>query len=357
MWSQTGHKNRTLSSQEPQSQIWKAFPASDSRSRFAYRNLRAVQDALWGKTEPFSTYRPRAIQKRESTPGPHAAFLGLKELSVHNDSRFNKAADYFASEHGLLGLYDFYYSPPVPPEGKALISPEAVVENARLRVVNPATEGLELLARMRDACLPPGWRSPGGKPLTEQLDRLQAVVAMPDEVSVIPKALQWPHAEFTPAPGGKSVPWTQTQSRYGALLVLDPANVWSTGVSVLERRESLFDWELALLDFPTPPDPNDPDVQVRSQALSRYLADQLTGVSPAPGVGGEGDLATGWRCNTLLESMYLMLYFDVRGSADLRECGLRDCTQYFRPGPHNALYCCDRHRNVATTRRSRGQKP
>jgi hypothetical protein len=44
-----------------------------------------------------------------------------------------------------------------------------------------------------------------------------------------------------------------------AKIVLDPANVWSTGVSVLARQESLYDWEFALLDFPTPPDPEDPD--------------------------------------------------------------------------------------------------
>jgi hypothetical protein len=190
--------------------------------------------------------------------------------------------------------------------------------------------------------------------LVEMLGEFREFVAMPEEVSVVPKALHRPHDEFTPAPGGY-LPWTEARKAYDALLVLDSANVWGTGVSVLARRESTFLWELALDSFPVPPDPDDPDFDERSLALSGYLARRLTGVSPAPSVGN-GELAASWRCNTLRESLLYMLYLDAVSRAGLRECGLQRCTRNFRPGPWSATYCSEKCTSAATTRRWREEE-
>jgi hypothetical protein len=353
MSSQSRHK-RMVEASVPQATVWKAYLPRASKIPSAYWHLSA-EEAVWGKAEPFAYYRPKGGSKREPNPGPHAEFLTLKGLSASNNRSFDKAADLFATRHGLLGLFNYFYSAPVPPPGKSLISPEAVVENGRLRLVDPAKEGLELLARMRDEHRPPDWDPPPrGRPLVEMLEKFRRdAVAMPEEVSVVPKALHRRREEFTPASGGY-VAWRQARSGYDALLVLDPANVRGTGVSVLIRRESIVTWEFMMNSFPTPPYADEDRL-----TLCRYLADHLRSVFPAPGIDDNGNPVPGWRCNTLLESMYLMLYLDVMGNAELRQCALRDCWQYYRPGSHEktTVYCSEKHESLATTRRSRGQEP
>jgi hypothetical protein len=64
--------------------------------------------------------------------------------------------------------------------------------------------------------------------------------------------------------------------------------------------------------------------------MSRYLRDRLPGAAPAPTVE-EDYLAQGWSCDTLYEAFHVMLYLDLIGGAELRQCDLRDCPQYFRP--------------------------
>lgn len=225
-----------------------------------------------------------------------------------------------------------------------MISPEGVIEeNGQLRLVDPAGEGLRLLARMNNEHQPPTWN-----PFTAQY---YEAVAMPDEIGFVRRDLLRPQEEFAPTRDGY-VLWSEARRHYDALFVLDPTQVWGTGVSVLVRRESLMEWTLYLRDLPAP------SYKEKLPYMSIYLRDRLPDVSLAPSVDEGGDyLVDGWSCATLYEAIHMMLYLDLRSRAELRQCGLRDCPQYFRPGAHDSKYCCDEHTSVATTRRSRGQLP
>jgi len=274
--------------------------------------------------------------------------LKLKAMLDRKDRLFRDAVDVFATKHGLLGLFHLEYSAPVLPEGKVLISPEIVIERdgqrgGRLRLVDPAGEGLELLTRMRNEHQPSTW-----EPFTE---KHHGAVAMPDEVAFARRAVHNPRERFAPIAGGY-VPWAEAQTPYKALFVLDPTRVWDTGVSVLPRRESIAEWTLVLRDLPAPPYGEE-----RLPYVTAYLADVVAGVSLAPTIGEDGGVDQGWRCETLLEAAHTMLYLDITRDAKLRECGLHDCSEYFRPGSHNADYCCNRHTSLATTRRYRGREP
>ena len=46
-----------------------------------------------------------------------------------------------------------------------------------------------------------------------------------------------------------------------------------------------------------------------------------------------------------------MLYLDLMRNAELRQCGLPDCMEYFRPGAQTSLYCTPQHGSLATTRK------
>jgi hypothetical protein len=56
--------------------------------------------------------------------------------------------------------------------------------------------------------------------------------------------------------------------------------------------------------------------------------------------------------------MYLMLYLDLTGGAELRECASHDCPNYYRVGPQlGSKYCSKAHARRAATRMQRGQRP
>lgn len=322
-----------------QAAVWKAGADPVSRSRFSYRGLSAAPGSRWGRAAPFDDYKP-ITRKREPSPGPHATFLALKELLEHNRRKFHDAADLFASRYGLLGLIHLDYFPPSLPTGKAYVAPEAVVESdGRLRPVDPTREGLELLKKMVNAQLPPNW-----PPFTEEQ---YGAVAMPEEISFVSKDFLRSEEEPVPAPGS-TVPWMKAREDYDAVLVLDPLSIPGTGVSVLARKESALSWMLALRDFPSPP-----YTEERLPSLIASVVEEmrLAGVRDASSAREDGYPTRGWHCKTLLGSLYLMLYLDLMGNVDLKQCALYDCMEYFRPGAQNSIYCRPEHTSLASSRR------
>jgi len=230
------------------------------------------------------------------------------------------------------------------------VAPEAVVEaGGRLRrLEDPETEGVELLLDLLDR---QGYFSRGRlRHVGEERKRVEARsrVAMPSEVTLARKhpTRPWrdPHrVDLTP------VGWESVRERYGGLLVLDEGT--STRVSVLYTRESVADWQRVMEDFPTG------EYRAGDQSLKRYLNSRLTGVSPySP--EDEEEYRRSWRCSSLLEAMHLMLWLDLTGGRSVRECGLHDCSNYFREGSQSGtLYCTEKHTSLASTRLNRGQKP
>jgi hypothetical protein len=60
--------------------------------------------------------------------------------------------------------------------------------------------------------------------------------------------------------------------------------------------------------------------------LNEWLAD----TSPKATLTEHGNIKRDWRCHTLLQAMYLMLFLDLTGGAEIRECESHDCSNYYR---------------------------
>src|SRR5215217_2910337 len=108
--------------------------------------IEAAPDAVWTRFTPFASYRPTS-RTRDLEAGPHLPFLRLKNLRRSNPALYHrKALQFFANRYGLLGLFYERYSAPILPENKSFALPEAVIDKGgRLRQVDPATQGLEVL--------------------------------------------------------------------------------------------------------------------------------------------------------------------------------------------------------------------
>jgi hypothetical protein len=292
--------------------VWKA-------SR--YEGLCAAPDAQWTQINPFASYRP-VTHKKDPEAGAHAAFLRLRKLHDEENPIQFEAADVLASTYGLLGLFHLIYSAPILPEGKHYVSPEAVVQNGHLRRIDPATDGLRLVAKAVNDCHPPTW-----KLFTEEH---YGVVAMPAEVSFATKNV----FRRSDDPSGYALSdedrqsWDKVRATFDALFVFDPSR--QIRASVLSRSESIFQWQTELWNFPQPPYTDE-----RLPTLASYLGDWLASVSPMASIGESGELTQNWRCGTLLEAMYLMLYLDLTGGSLLRECASHDCSTSLPAGTSN----------------------
>lgn len=333
--AQAWHKRKPVRRPE-HVEIWKASK---------YRGLRAQDDATWARVAPFASYRPTAPQ-REPDAGPHAKFLKLRNLFLNQEKVYPKAMDVFASKHGLLGLFHHRYSAPILPDAhQVYISPEAVIENGRLKRVDPASEGLEAIAKAINDSRPPG------SPRFTEAD--YAIVAMPDEVYFAKKD---PY-RYPDDPSGRPMrlvnhkSWGEVRTDFDALFVLDPSR--RAKCSVLVRRESVRSWQRQLEDFPAPPYEAE-----HLPILARIVNEWLIDISPKVVLGERGELARGWHYGTLLQAMYLMLMLDLSGGSRLKECESHDCQTYFRLGPQSGTkYCSERHASRASTRIGRGQEP
>ena len=52
------------------------------------------------------------------------------------------------------------------------------------------------------------------------------------------------------------------------------------------------------------------------------------------------DMGRGWRCSSLLQAMYLMLWLDLTGGRSVVKCRARGCPNWFRQGSQpNSIYC------------------
>lgn len=314
--------------------------------------LEADRWARWKQYDPFDKYKPGASKRRVIDAGPHLDFLNVYGEIRRGDQEIRKAlqkgwdadqeineadvnalsaAKQFTERHGFLGLLSQHYlDQPVLPSGKPFIAPEAVFsEKGQLIPIDPATEGRALL-------------SPGGN-----LDQLAATkrgraaiaathftapvpydrIALPSEVSFI--ATYADHLlPLYDAHAGELVPWEKIKEPFKAMLVLDedaPARV-----SVLPTAEPVRLWMMALGFFQLAcfPELDGEDEDWKIGKIRRGT----TGASLDLTRGEDGGYERNWRCDTLLESIYVMLWLDVTGGNKIRKCQSPGCPKYFRMG-------------------------
>jgi len=155
-----------------------------------------------------------------------------------------------------------------------------------------------------------------------------------------------------PLSTSRSESWEEARTGYEALFLFNPERQAKS--SVLVRSESIFIWQSVLLDFPTPP----LDTEERWPFWAQLMNEWLVDISPMVTREQGGKLAPAWRCNSLLQAMYLMLWLDLIRGSELRECGCHDCANYYRVGPQtNSKYCSERHAYRAAKRMQRGKVP
>jgi hypothetical protein len=227
------------------------------------------------------------------------------------------------------------------------VAPEAIIDaQGRLRLVDPATEGKDLLCDLLKAG---GWL-----PDSEPSDEWYMEVALPSQVRFIPTdSLVHLYPRYFEEPR-QPVPWEEIQPVYGALLVLDETSVpLRVGVSVVCTREPLRRWSESLGWFPS----SKTSIEWLGLNDSRFNR-QLRTISPYAFVGEDGTLQRGWHCRSLLQAMYLMLYLDLSGGNTIKKCQSRGCPNSFRVGSQSkSKYCSQRCANRASTRMRRGQEP
>lgn len=295
--------------------------------------LEADPGTSWRWAKPTDSYTP-AGKTRELEAGPHLHFLRLRGMMKGGRKAFDRELITFANRYGLLGLFHEEYSRLRLPGRKPWVAPEAVIEDGELRPVDPATEGTEMLLDLLDK---QGYLDTEGSPYgsrTAKREAARSKVAMPHDLKFLRKSFRGPW-RGDPAGydlGATPVGWEEAKDSCGGLLVLTEDT--STRVSVLSTRELTWSWEKALLDFPS-----GDDLQPENKVLRAALNSRLAGVSPYSPRDDE-DMGRGWRCSSLLEAMYLMLWLDLTGGRSVIKCRARGCPGWFRQGTQpNSMYC------------------
>ena len=287
----------------------------------------------WWSSAPTASYKP-AGKTAELEAGPHLDFLRLKTLLENDQRSFDKKLVRFTNDYGLLGLFRENHEPAKLPGRRLWVAPEAVVEaDGMLRHVDPATEGTELLL---DLLGRQGYFNAEGSKYERRdqaRESARSRVAMPSEVAFVRRVYRGPWRGDTtgydvePARVG----WKEAREPYGGLLVLTEDT--SSRARVLCTREHTEHWRMALKDFPSG------DLRPKDKVLRAALNSRLSGVSPySP--EDEADMNWGWRCSSLLEAMYLMLWLDMMGGRSLVKCRSRGCPNWFRRGSQpDSMYC------------------
>jgi hypothetical protein len=298
--------------------------------------LEAVPGAPWRRASPTGYYKP-AGKTRELKAGPHLDFLRLKGLMESDREAFDEELISFANKYGLLGLFHKNYSPPILPARKLWVAPEAVIaDDGELRHVDPATEGTDLLLDLLDE---QGYFDMEGSPYGSRREKREAAratkVAMPSEVTFLRKSSRgsWRGDPTGYELGTAPLVWEEAKDSCGGLLVLTEDT--SSRVGVLSTREhtDLSGWRTVLLDFPSE------DFRLDSKVLRAALNSRLSGVSPYS-QEKEEEMDRGWRCSSLLEAMYLMLWLDMTGGRSVVKCRARGCPNWFRQGSQpDSIYC------------------
>lgn len=243
---------------------------------------------------------------------------------------------------------------PVLPNGaETLVAPEALVdERGRLRRIDPATEGKELLIKLLE---PTGIFSTGHNRLPDNLERRVAY-----ETMALPSDIRFARRNIHPAgierfsESRRLVPWEDIRKCFGALLILDEKA--RGGVSVLCTREPLRRWGMCFGFLPSE-NVQSGDLELDEDSYV-FLNQKLEEVSPRAFIGENGSLERGWRYRSLLQAMYLMLFLDLTGGTTIKKCQSQGCPDYFRTGSQSkSKYCSKRCANRASTRMQRGQEP
>jgi len=256
---------------------------------------------------------------------------------MEDDKReeFDKDLISFANDYGLLGLFHENYSPPILPKRKVWVAPEAVIrEDGELRRVDPATEGTELLLDLLDE---QGYLDTEESPYGSKREKREAArsikVAMPSELTFLRKSSRMAR-RGDPASydlGVTPIGWGRAKGPYGGLLVLTEDT--SSRIAVLSTCEYTGSWMRALEDFPPG------YLQPENKVLRAVLNSRLSGVSPYSPLEEE-EMYSGWRCSSLLEAMYLMLWLDMKGGRSVVKCRAQGCPNWFRQGSQpDSVFC------------------
>jgi hypothetical protein len=132
-------------------------------------------------------------------------------------------------------------------------------------------------------------------------------------------------------------------------MVLDEES--PSGASVLCTREAHTDWLIHLDQFPSPD-------TTSAEDLVTYINLIWNDASERAFVDEDGNLKRGWRCDSLLEAMGIMLLLDMTEDSTIKKCDSRGCPNSFRVGSQSKTkYCSERCANRASTRKGRSQNP
>jgi hypothetical protein len=179
----------------------------------------------------------------------------------------------------------------------------------------------------------------------EKISLTSRTLALPEELefySTSRFASEHPGAEAFGAPPAGVLTWEDVEEMYGVVALLDSEA--GRGVSILPTKERLLSWQLECKDFPRAP---------YGPQIVRGLNERISGVWPSASVNKDGEFGRGWRCRSLLQAMYLMIYLDFTGGKKVRQCARPDCRRYYRLGAHESDYCSLSCTSVMMTRRSR----
>lgn len=296
--------------------------------------LEAVPGEPWRRSAPTDSYRP-AGKTRKIEAGPHLDFLRLKRLMEGNDRQtFDEGLISFANRYGLLGLFHESHSAMRLPGRKLWVAPEAVIrDDGGLVHVDPATEGTELLLDLLDR---QGFFNAARSRFEQKGQAREAArsrVAAPSEVTFQRRSYRglWRGDPTSYALDPKAVGWEEAKSSSGGLLL--PTEDTSSRVGVLATREYTEGWRIALLDFPSE------NLRPDNKVLKTALNARLSGVSPYSPEKDEG-MGRGWRCTSLHQAMYLMLWLDLTGGRSVVKCEATGCPNWFRQGSQpDSKYC------------------
>lgn len=316
----------------PSAVIWKASKHKLVGDPMFPHRIEAALDAVWVKEDPLRTYPP-TDRKSRGTPPAHVAFLRLADRvrdwysakpserstarSKENTKLLHNSARVCADTYGLLGLFNETFAAPVLPprvDRYALLAPDAVIDRyGRMRMVDPATKGKELLEKALDL--------PG--PQTGRKRHLR-----PDEL-VFPHELRFPSVSFTPfgllppifeSLDQEMISWDEVRNVYGVHALLDEEADMPCA-SIIYTREPLQFWYQEMRDFH--PLPNPPEYYDRKLADVRLHAVR----------GDDGRTALSYNCPSLLSALCLMLFLDEDAGAKIQRCQAPGCREYVRVGP------------------------
>ena len=302
--------------------------------------IEATPDARWERLDPFQHYLP--VGDRSGEPCPHEIYAKLGNMAEHMASTaemtelYHRAIELFVNKFGLLGWFGEEFDTPILPRralsGNVRLAPDAVIdEDGRLRSIDPATEGKQLLERLMVRQDEQGAAELGIPP-----SRPSDYYLAPKEL-ILPSELRFtrPPTDFVRTGSSRSsyfkrdkriYSYEDVQSRYGIRVVFDPESS-ATGVTVLPTREPMNMWQMF--------------TGIGKYVSKEYLNRQLHEVSPLIVVGEDGRRTGGWACPSLHNAVHLMYYLDLVSNVELKKCEAPGCLEYFRvePGSGPRMYC------------------